>query len=364
MLKIILIIAVILHGITHLLCFSHAFSLFNLPRLKMTPSKIEGILGLLAGLLFIGAGIVCIFSKQWWLMALAGLIISQGLIIANWRQTRYGTIVNIVVLVAIMIDFGTWHFDWRFRHQLASFQLPKIAQSVSISEKFAQLPPVVQGWLIHSGAKEKPMIKTVHIKQSGVMRPSPQGKWMPFQAEQWFTTDKPGFLWRADVSAAPGIHLYGLDSYRDGKGYMLIKLLGLFPVVYAQGAEIDQGTLVRYLSEIVWFPTAALGDYIQWEPVSSTSARATLNYSDVSVSAIFNFNPNGDVVSLLAPRYYSRKNGATLENWYIENLPDAYREFEGIRIPVSSTVTWKLKECDYTWLKLSIDYADYSFSGE
>ncbi len=364
MLKIIFAIILIFYGKIHLLGFSKAFALVNMPRLKMTPSKTEGILWLLAGLLFIGAGIVCIFSNQWWLMASTALIISQGLIIACWRQARYGTIVNIVVLVATIIGFGTWHFDWRFRHQLDSFQSPKMAQSVSISEKFAQLPPMVQGWLIHSGAKGKPMIEAVHIKQSGLMRPTPQGKWMSFQAEQWFTTDKPGFLWRADVSAAPGIHLYGLDSYYDGKGYMLIKLLGLFPVVNAQGAEIDQGTLMRYLSEIIWFPTAALCDYIQWEPVSLTSARATLNYGGVSASAIFNFNSNGDVVSFLARRFYSRKNGATLENWYIENLPDAYREFESIRIPTSSTVTWKLKEGDYTWLKLSIDDADYSFSGE
>ncbi len=29
--------------------------------------------------------------------------------------------------------------------------------------------------------------------------------------------------------------------------------------------EIHQGTLLRYLAETMWFPTAALNDYLTWE---------------------------------------------------------------------------------------------------
>ena len=48
--------------------------------------------------------------------------------------------------------------------------------------------------------------------------------------------------------------------------------------VDAKGKEIDQGALLRYLGEIVWVPSAALSDYITWEEMDSTTARATMSY--------------------------------------------------------------------------------------
>ncbi|MFQ6109445.1 MAG: DUF6544 family protein [Candidatus Aminicenantales bacterium] len=59
---------------------------------------------------------------------------------------------------------------------------------------------------------------------------------------------------------------------------------------------------------------------------------------------LFKFDENGDVVSFEAKRYYDRKSGATLEGWFVQIDPESYKEFEGIRIPTRSSVTWKLKE--------------------
>jgi hypothetical protein len=71
------------------------------------------------------------------------------------------------------------------------------------------------------------------------MRATAGGKRMPFEAEQYFTTQKPGFIWFAEVKAAPGIHFTGKDKYEDGKGHLLIKLLLLFSVAGAKGKEIN-----------------------------------------------------------------------------------------------------------------------------
>ena len=64
----------------------------------------------------------------------------------------------------------------------------------------------------------------------------------------------------------------GRDRYADGHGHMLIKLASLLTVADGAGPEIDQGTLLRYLGEIVWFPSAALRDYISWEAIDERSA--------------------------------------------------------------------------------------------
>jgi hypothetical protein len=57
---------------------------------------------------------------------------------------------------------------------------------------------------------------------------------------------------------------------------MLIKAASLFTVADARGKEMDQGEMMRYLSEMMWFPSAFLEDNISFEAADATSARVTL----------------------------------------------------------------------------------------
>ncbi|MBW9221889.1 hypothetical protein KKP97_02410 [Methanothermococcus sp. SCGC AD-155-C09] len=142
---------------------------------------------------------------------------------------------------------------------------------------------------------------------------------------------------------------------------MLIKLFSLLPVVNAEDKEIDQGALLRYLDEIVWHPSSALSDYIVWEEIDSTSAKATMNYDGISASGIFKFSENGDFISFETERYYYRKEGSTLEKWIITVKDrNAYREFEGIKIPTELDVTWKFEKGDFTWYRLEITDMGYN----
>ena len=223
----------------------------------------------------------------------------------------------------------------------------------------SHLPEVVRRWLKRSNVIGKEMISSVYLKQKGKMRISPSGRWLPVKAEQHNTIDPPGFLWLADVRVAPLIHLSGKDSYRNGKGHMLIKLFSLIPVTNVSGPEIDQGALLRYLAETVWFPTAALASYITWKEIDSSRAEATMSYGDVTASAQFSFTTEGDFESLDAQRYYDRKTGATLAHWHIQTDRSRYQTFEGFRIPAKSDVTWKLKDGDFTWYQVEITNAEY-----
>jgi hypothetical protein len=141
---------------------------------------------------------------------------------------------------------------------------------------------------------------------------------------------------------------------------MLIKLFSLFTVADAKGEETDQGTLLRYLGEIVWFPSAALCEYIKWDEINDTSVKATMSYGGISAEGVFTFTEEGDMISFEAQRYYQRKDGPTLENWFISIDKNGYKEFEGIRIPAKCAVTWRLKEGDFTWFSLEVDEVDYN----
>jgi len=362
MIKAFFAFVIIIHGLIHLMGFMKAFQLAEINQLTQTIHKPIGLLWLISTLLFITAAVIFLLKYDWWWMVAApALVLSQVLIIMYWQDAKYGTIVNVIILIGIVIGYGTWSFNTISRNKLETFITPVTSEKrIVTKEMLSGLPPVVQKWLERSNVIGRQIIYNVHLKQIGEMQTALDGKWMPVKAEQWSKTEKPGFIWIADVKAAPGIHLAGRDRYENGEGHMLIKLLSLITVADAKGKEIDQGAMLRYLAEIVWFPSAALNDYIQWEQVDSTTAKATMTYGEITAPGLFKFNANGDVISFETKRYYDRKSGATLEDWFIQIEPNSYKEFEGVRIPARSTVTWKLKEGDFTWYKLKITDIHYN----
>jgi hypothetical protein len=370
MARLVFIFLLLIHGLIHLLGFIKAFELATVNELTQNTIiplgtglvKIMGICWLIASLLFIISAATYLLKKDWWWMIAAGaVLLSQWLIILYWPDAKFGTIANIIFLIVITVAYGNWRFKALVQQELKPFISPVNQQPGLVTpEMLSSCPPIVQQWLNRIGIIGKEVIHSVHLKQQGQMRTKPNSKWMPVAAEQYFTVTKPGFLWLADVKAAPLVHMAGRDKYFNGRGQMLIKLLSLFPVADARGPEIDQGAMVRYLAETLWFPSAALQDYITWEQTSATAARATMTYAGITASGIFTFTPQGDVISFEAKRYYDQKTGPTLETWFISIDGNSYKAFGGIRIPVKSSVTWKLPSGDFTWFKLEITAVAYN----
>jgi len=228
-----------------------------------------------------------------------------------------------------------------------------------IREDLAGLPLCVQKWLEQSNVVGKEKINTVRLKQKGLMRTKEDGPWMTAEAEQYFAVNEPGFVWKAKIKMAPFLCLTGRDKYYKGHGEMLIKVLSLVPVVNARGKEIDQGTMLRYLAEIQWFPTAALSDYIKWEEIDAHSARATMSYGGITASGVFTFNDQGEPVRFIAKRYRDTGGGQyELTDW--GGISEEYMEFNGIRIPVKGQVIWKLDTGDFDWYHWEITGVEYN----
>lgn len=356
MAKIAFSIIMLIHGLIHLMGFLKAFKLGIVEQLTQDLSKPVGLIWGAAALLFVISVIIFSLNKDWWwIPAASAVIISQVLIFLAWHDAKFGTIANIIILIPVVAAYGIWGFNKMVSDESIQFtRLEKGEGKIITREMIDPLPQPVKKWMTAANILGKEFIRTVHLKQAGEMKTKPDGNWLPFKAEQYFKTELPGFYWIADVKIAPMIHIAGRDMYNNGNGHMLIKLLFLIPVVDAKGKTIDQGTMLRYIAEMIWFPTAALSEYISWEEIDSLSAKATMSYGDVTASGIFRFNTKGDCVQFEAKRYYDRKEGATLEDWLINVDDNSFEEFQGIRIPVKSSVTWKLETGDFNWLRLEI----------
>lgn len=348
---IVLVILLVLHGLIHLLGFVKGFGLAPIEQLTVAISRPWGLVWLLVAILMLAAaGARLAGLGAWWMVAAPALVGSQVLVIAFWQDAKFGTIANVLVAIAVIVGFGTWRFDGASARSVRGL-VGRVADAPSsplLAAELAGLPPIVRSWVTRSGAVGRPRPRVVHLRQRGEMQTAKDGRWMPFRAKQWFTPTAPGFVWVVDVTAAPGVHLAGRDAYVDGRGSMRIELLSLVPVVDARGPRLDQGALVRYLAEVIWFPAHATG--LRWEAIDATSARATLVDGETTASGVYTFTADGDLLRFEARRYREE----TLEDWLVEIDPHGHGELGGLRIPLRSSVSWKLAEGPWTWLRLEV----------
>jgi len=354
--RIAFLLIVFLHGLIHLLGFVKGFDIADVKALTLPITKPMGTLWLLAGILFLVYGILFLMDNKFaWLLGFIAVIVSQILIVLFWKDAKFGTLPNIIILLISLVAYGQYNF-----HKLVQLETNSLlSQSTIFKERVIsaseinELPAPVKKWLQLSGAVGKPYIRVGKVIQQAEMKMKPgQQNWMPASATQYTFLEKPAFIWTVDGKMNAFLNFQGRDKFTDGKGEMLIKLNSLINVVNEQGEKLNEGSLQRFLGEMVWFPSLALSEYISWEQLNDTTARATLNYKGSRGSGTFYFNEQGDFIRFSAMRYKDNIPDAKRYEWVLE-VKD-YRIFEGIKVPSKMTTTWKLDKEDWTWLNLEI----------
>lgn len=350
----------LIHGIIHLLGFVKAFFSTEASQQVLGISKPIGAFWLVTFILFVVAAVSFFNDKKWFYIAVLAVCVSQILIITAWNDAKFGTILNVIILLVSIADFGNYSFDRMVKKEVDELLNDCHISNHTISENdLIQLPEIVQKWLKTSGVIGKKDMYAVRLQQKGEMRTKPNSNWMPFEATQYVNPKNPAFSWHTNVKAMPMISMVGRDKLQNGEGEMLIKLAGIIPVVNeGENQKINSGTMLRFLSEMCWFPSAVLNDYITWESIDKTTAKATFTHHSQEVSGIFYFTPKGDLIAFEADRYYGGGNDAKLEKWRIEMT--SYKPFDGVRIPNKANVIWKLAAGDFHWLSLEIVALDYN----
>lgn len=231
-------------------------------------------------------------------------------------------------------------------------------QRVVTLEMIERLPEPVQRYMTHTGVVGTPWIETVRLKQVGRFRLGLDRPWMPMTADETYTVDPPSLIWNARFKVAGLPLLRARDRYEAGHGHMYGKLGGLFTVFDVSGEKLDQATMIRYLNEIMWFPTAYLGKNITWEEVDAHSARVTLNDHGNSVSATMFFDERGRLTNFTTMRYREIEGDFSLDPW---STPiTGYGQLAGLNLPVSGQAVWNLPSGDLLYADLEITEIEYN----
>ncbi|HRG34624.1 MAG TPA: hypothetical protein PLN76_15205 [Saprospiraceae bacterium] len=355
--KYIFFFLILFHGLIHLLGFVKSIYPSAVPQLTKEISKPLGWIWLLTSILLLLAAILFMLNKPVWTgVALLGILLSQFLIFTSWTDARFGTVVNVIILICALPAYRYQSFLKNTEIEIQNFK--ETNSSLVNHQSISDLPPVVQKWLIRSGVTGNEAHLIFHALQKGQMRSAPNGKWMNFESEQFSSLTSPSFIWKVKVDWMSFLFMNGRDKLMDGKGEMKIQILGLLNVVDDKdNPKINTGSAIRYLAEICWFPPAALNKNIHWTAMDSNSAKAILEFPNGQVEGIFVFDLKGDLNSFTADRFYGGGKEAQKEKWEVKVIEQ--KHFGTFRIPSLCHINWKLKEGDFHWLTLEILQAEY-----
>ena len=263
-----------------------------------------------------------------------------------------GCAVLAVAVIAGVVNLNRLRWERRTAAELRS--LVAVRPSEVLWWMAAALPAPVARYRELAVGTRAP-VRTLHLRHRGTFRTSPTAKPVPIQGTQLFTADPPGFVWCARVVLAPGVWMDARDMAVAGKGSMRVLLDATVPVVDAHGPELDQGSALRLLAEMVWYPTALFdARYVVWSGIDATHARATLRFGELEVSAVFAFGADGLPVGMSAQRFTDQ---GELRPW--GGTYHDFRVVSGMRVPFEAIVTWQLESgpCPYAhWLIDAMTY--------
>ena len=182
------------------------------------------------------------------------------------------------------------------------------------------------------------------VAQAGEMRLKPEGKWLPFTAEQWFATEEVAFCWHARVKMAPLVTAVVEDAYEGGVGRLDAKLWGKIGLAHADGPAIDRGEIQRYLAELTWNPVAlARNPALRFAARDDGSVRVWTGDAETYVD--LRFDAGGDVASIYTEtRSFGERGPTPWEGRFFD-----YAELGGVRMPRRGEVSWHLPEGLFTY---------------
>lgn len=240
----------------------------------------------------------------------------------------------------LAVALGLWLTARAFERDILG-RVAAVHASAPASETRPDLPPLLQRYLSRNGPSAPERARWVRIEQRGEMRLTENGPWMPFRAEQHYALSRTAFVWRARVRLARGLAVIVLDALNGGEGVLSARLLGAVPLAKAVGAPVAQGQLLRYLSEIVWFPAAlAVNTDITWTQQDDRHVHARIRAGGVRAEATFTFDEAGDIVAVRAEERPRAEAGNTPTPW--AGTFSDYRALGGVRVPTRALVWWEL----------------------
>lgn len=344
------------HALIHLMGFAKAFGYAALPQLVIPISRPVGLLWLLATLLLLAA-VVALWAapRAFWIVGAAGLVVSQAVIFASWGDARFGTLANLVLLVAVAYGAFAWgpfglRADYNQRTSLALDGLTAQPTSVVNEADLAPLPAPVQRYLRFAGVVGQPRVQSFQVRMNGRIRSAADAPWMPFTAEQYSFFNPPRRYFFMQATRA-GLPIDGLHAYDEVGASMRIKLLSMFPVVTLKGSMLTRTETVTVLNDMaIMAPASLIDPAIHWRQIDDLQVEAVFANGPNEVRAVLVFDTTGALSNFWSDdRPALAADGVTLQQQRWSTPVGAYRSQGACRLASRGEARYAAPSGDYSY---------------
>ena len=359
------------HGLIHFLGVVKGFGWAEVSQLRQPIGAWSAVLWLVAGLLVLTAGVLVAAGAPtwWWILAIAGAVASQAAIMTSWSDAKFGTAVNLFLLLAALYGFASlgptsFHVQWSEQAAQAVADTQPTSRALVTEQDLAGLPEPVAAYVRRSGAVGRPRVTNMFADVHGRIRSGPGEAWMPFTGKQLNTygpRPRRVFIMGATRSGLP---VTVMHSFKDTTATMRAKVLSLFTVVDASGPEMDRGETVTVFNDLVVLAPAAIVDApVQWTTLDAHHVRGRFFDGDQSVSAELTFDARHDLVNFVSDdRARAAPDGRSFTPQRWSTPLSGYREANGRRVLAAGEARWHAPqpEGQFTYVELHLDDITYN----
>jgi hypothetical protein len=363
----VLLVFVGLHGLIHLLGAAKAFGLAELPQLQQPISRSLGLVWLAAAVLLLASALALVLAPRWfWLLGALALLVSQIAVVSAWSDAKFGTLANVVVLIAVAYGFASegppsLRAEYRAEVRAALARAPE--PRLVVEGDLRRLPEPVRAYLRASGAVGRPQIVDLRATWRGRIRGGASEPWMTFRAEQVsvFEQDAPTRLFLMDATMK---HL-PVDVFHRFVGdaaTFRVRVLSAFTRVDAKGPEMDRSETVTLFNDLCLLAPARLIDpAIAWEAIDARHARARYTRGKETISAELVFDASGDLVDFVSDdRLAASPDGKSFTARRWRTPVQSYRAFGPRRVMALAEARWETASDGFAYLELELTDLAYN----
>jgi hypothetical protein len=225
-----------------------------------------------------------------------------------------------------------------------------------------RVPPPVKRYLLKAGVVGKEQVRTFRGRFTGEMKVGGEkSNWTKVRVTQYSFVDSTlTRIFYIESRMFGLLPVVGRDKLEAGRGNMLIRVGDMVTVVNQTGPTMDRSALVTFLNDMAMFPAALLDRHVSWEPVTDSTARATLTDCGISVSAMFMFDRSGDLVDFYTDdRTYDDGRGDVRKARWRTPLRN-FREFAGVRIFSEGEAVWDFGDRQFPYARFKLQDVGYN----
>ncbi|MEQ9378217.1 MAG: hypothetical protein RIG68_23705 [Imperialibacter sp.] len=342
-----LAIIILLHGAIHLAGFR-----VNTPAVSSNFVKSPGVFWLAVAVMWsVTSGLLFSNWRYWWVFGMTSVFFSQILTFKYWKDAKYGTIVNVVILPWLFVSLAASNYEDQYKRDIKEgmASLTPAPQETLSNTDIEGLPLPVQKYIRYSGAIGKPKVTHFKVAFEGVLRESDTADWMSFHSEQtnFMNTPTRLFFLNATMKHLP---VAGYHRYTNGEAFMDIRLISMIRVAYETGREMGVSETVTFFNDMcVMAPATLIDSRVKWLAVRGNHVQASFTTDDITVSAWLYFNEDGQLINFISDDRYAREEDGSMERRQWSTPLKDYQDFNGHRVAAYADAVYQYPNKEFCY---------------